>query len=260
MRSSMVLITSGKPCRKFAAPCLAGSACPAAKSSSAASRSPVWFQSSSCSLRTTALFSSADIFVSSFLRSAFPWRTTTHGAWCHSKISGAPWRYPQPRDPRGSGGRSGIATPSSGWKPVGHSLGAATSVRRYRNLQRRSSPLCARTSPSSPLLRAGPLPCPLLPDAARERVAEHELPIRYGCRRRCNLLGALLCDLLVGDSLGELTDPKPTRVPGGAVGRQDVVGSYGLVRVGHCRVFPEKKRTVVSQAFEEPVGVFGLHL
>src|SRR5829696_7931640 len=105
-----------------------------------------------------------------------------------------------------------------------------------------------------------PLPCPLLPDAARERVAEHELPIRYGCRRRCNLLGALLCDLLVGDSLGELTDPKPTRVPGGAVGRQDVVGSYGLVRVGHCRVFPEKKRTVVSQAFEEPVGVFGLHL
>src|SRR5215217_3676418 len=139
------------------------------------------------------------------------------------------------------------------------SSGATTSVQHYRNLQRGSSP-CARTRPSSPLLRAGSLPCPLLPDAARERVAEHELPIRYGCRRRCNLLGALLCDLLVGDSLGELTDPKPTRVPGGAVGRQDVVGSYGLVGVGHCRVFPEKKRTVVSQAFEEPVGVFGLHL
>src|SRR5215210_639290 len=72
MRSSMVLITSGKPRRKSAAPCLAASACPAAKSSSAASRSPVWFQSSSCSLRTTALFSSADIFISSFLLVRFP--------------------------------------------------------------------------------------------------------------------------------------------------------------------------------------------
>src|SRR5215211_41386 len=146
-----------------------------------------------------------------------------------------------------------------GGSQLGHSLGAATSVRRYRNLQRGSSP-CARTRPSSPLLRAGPLPCPLLPDAARERVAEHELPIRYGCRRRCDLLGALLRDLLVGDSFGELTDPKPTGVPGGAVGRQDVVGSYGLVGVSHCRVFPEEERAVVGEALKEPVGVFGLHL
>src|SRR5215211_4528850 len=66
IRSSMVLITSGKPRLKSAASCLAASASPAAKSSSAAPRSPVWFQSSSCSLRTTALFCSADIFVSSF--------------------------------------------------------------------------------------------------------------------------------------------------------------------------------------------------
>src|SRR5215208_4222326 len=105
-----------------------------------------------------------------------------------------------------------------GGSQLGHSLEAATSVRRYRNLQR-GSPTFARTRPSSPLLRAGPLPCPLLPDAAREGVAEHELPVRDGRRRRCNLLGALLRDLLVGDSLGELTNPKPTGVPGGAVGR-----------------------------------------
>ena len=51
---------------KCAAWCLAAWACPAAKSSSAASRSPVWFQSSACSLRTNALFSSTDTFVSSF--------------------------------------------------------------------------------------------------------------------------------------------------------------------------------------------------
>src|SRR5215208_5801206 len=80
MRSSMVLITSGKPRRKSAASCLAASACPAAKSSSAASRLPVWFQSSSCSLRTTALFSSTDTFVSS--RSASPYEpcNTIHDA------------------------------------------------------------------------------------------------------------------------------------------------------------------------------------
>src|SRR5215211_2368036 len=64
MRSSMVLTTSGKPCRKSAASCLAASACSAAKSSCAASSSPVWFQSSSCSLRTRSLFSCADIGIS----------------------------------------------------------------------------------------------------------------------------------------------------------------------------------------------------
>src|SRR5918994_1640197 len=153
----------------------------------------------------------------------------------------------------------GSLPPFSGWKPVGHSLGAATSVRRNRNLQRGLSP-CARTLPSSLLLGAGPLPRPLLPDAARERVAEHELSSRNVSRCRCDLLGALLRDLLVGDGLGELTDPKSTGISGGAVGRQDVVGSYGLVGVSHCRVFPEEERTVVGQAFEEPVGVFGLHL
>src|SRR5215217_8311608 len=60
MRSSMVLITSGKPRLKSAASCLAASTSSAAKSSSAASRLPVWFQSSCCSLRTRALLSSTD--------------------------------------------------------------------------------------------------------------------------------------------------------------------------------------------------------
>src|SRR5829696_9943628 len=92
--------------------------------------------------------------------------------------------------------------------------------------------------PSPSLPRAGPLTDPLLPDAAGEGVAQHELPVRDGCRRRRDLLGALRGDLLVGNGLGELSDPEPTGVAGSAVGRQDVVGSYGLVGVGHRRVFP----------------------
>src|SRR5215208_7383230 len=196
--SSMVLTTSGKPLRK-----------------SAASSSPVWFQSSCCSLRTRSLFSCADIGLS------LPGSPTDHNTACMMPLEDirctlalCPNREAREEAEAGVGS----LPPSSGWKPVGHLLGAATSVRRYRNLQRGLSP-CARTRPSSPLLHAGSLPCPLLPDAARERVAEHELPVRYGCRRRRDLLGALLRDLLVGDGFGELTDPKPTGVPGGAVGR-----------------------------------------
>ena len=46
MRSSMVLSKSGKPRRTLAASCLASSTRSGAKSSAAASRLPVWFQSS----------------------------------------------------------------------------------------------------------------------------------------------------------------------------------------------------------------------
>src|SRR5829696_1715862 len=69
MRSSMVLSKSGKPRRTLAASCLASSTRSGAKSSAAASRLPVWFQSSACSRRTRALFSSTDmllLFVSAF--------------------------------------------------------------------------------------------------------------------------------------------------------------------------------------------------
>src|ERR671911_288005 len=116
-------------------------------------------------------------------------------------------------------------------------MGATTSVRRCRNLLNEGHAPCARARPSSPLLRPGPLPGPLLPNAARESVAEHELPVRDSCRRRCNLLSALLRNLLVGDGLGELPYPKPTGVPSGAVRRQDMVGSYGLVGVSYRRMF-----------------------
>src|ERR671912_2243694 len=78
--SSMVLTTSGKPCRKSAASCLAASACSAAKSSCAASRSPVWFQSSSCSLRTRSLFSCADIGLS------LPGSPTDHNTACRMPL------------------------------------------------------------------------------------------------------------------------------------------------------------------------------
>src|SRR5215208_2611789 len=57
--SSMVLTTSGKPLRK-----------------SAASSSPVWFQSSCCSLRTRSLFSCADIGLS------LPGSPTDHNTAC----------------------------------------------------------------------------------------------------------------------------------------------------------------------------------
>src|SRR5215216_6127469 len=69
MRSSMVLSKSGKPLRTLAASCLASSTRSGAKSSAAAWRSPVWFQSSACSRRTRALFSSTDmllLFVSAY--------------------------------------------------------------------------------------------------------------------------------------------------------------------------------------------------
>src|SRR5215216_845902 len=66
MRSSMVLSKSGKPLRTLAASCLASSTRSGAKSSCAASRLPVWFQSSTCSRRTTASFSSVDTLISSF--------------------------------------------------------------------------------------------------------------------------------------------------------------------------------------------------
>src|SRR5829696_5957314 len=69
MRSSMVLSKSGKPRRTLAASCLASSTRSGAKSSAAASRLPVWFQSSACSLCTRALFSSTDILL--LLVSAF---------------------------------------------------------------------------------------------------------------------------------------------------------------------------------------------
>src|SRR5918994_837221 len=63
MRSSMVLSKSGKPRRTLAASCLASSTRSGAKSSAAASRLPVWFQSSACSRRTRALFSSTDMLL-----------------------------------------------------------------------------------------------------------------------------------------------------------------------------------------------------
>src|SRR5919112_4174659 len=98
MRSSMVLTTSGKPRRKSAASCLAVSACSAAKSSSAASRSPVWFQSSCCSLRTRSLFSCADIGLS------LPdgQQHSVHDATRRYPVH--PGVMPQPRGPRGGAG------------------------------------------------------------------------------------------------------------------------------------------------------------
>src|SRR5215211_6864973 len=63
MRSSMVLSKSGKPRRTLAASCLASSTRSGAKSSAAASRLPVWFQSSPCSRCTRALFSSTDMLL-----------------------------------------------------------------------------------------------------------------------------------------------------------------------------------------------------
>src|SRR5215211_6842514 len=63
MRSSMALSKSGKPLRTLAASCLASSTRSGAKSSAAASRLPVWFQSSACSRRTRVLFSSTDMLL-----------------------------------------------------------------------------------------------------------------------------------------------------------------------------------------------------
>jgi hypothetical protein len=63
-----------------------------------------------------------------------------------------------------------------------------------------------------------------------------------------------------GMSVHELSDPDPTGVPGGAIGRQDVVRAYGFVGVGDRRVLLEKKRTLVREVLKEPIGVFGLHL
>src|ERR687893_576991 len=119
-------------------------------------------------------------------------------------------------------------------------MAAAISTDCFWDLNEDHTP-CARSPTSSPLFRAGPLLGSLLPDATGEGMAEHKLSVRNGCRRRCDLLGALRRDLLVGDGLGELPDPKPTGIAGGAVGWQDVVGSYGFVGIGYCRVFPDEE-------------------
>src|SRR5215217_1384974 len=97
MRSSMVLITSGKPRRKSAASCLAASAWPGTKSTPASSRLPVWFQSSSCSLRTRALFSCTDKLVSSYpvhFSSRFPHSCLAASAWPGTKSTPASSRLP----------------------------------------------------------------------------------------------------------------------------------------------------------------------
>jgi hypothetical protein len=87
MRSSIVLCRSGKPRRKSAASCLAASASSGTKSSAAASRLPVWFQSSYCSLRTTALFST-DMFVSS-LAIHLAGRYAPRGIWGGTEVTPA---------------------------------------------------------------------------------------------------------------------------------------------------------------------------
>src|SRR3712207_3556446 len=60
---------------------------------------------------------------------------------------------------------------------------------------------------------------PLLSDAAGQGVAEHELRIRYGGRRRRDLSGTLLAHLLVGDGLEELPNPEPPSVAARSVGK-----------------------------------------
>src|ERR671927_1943486 len=97
----------------------------------------------------------------------------------------------------------------------------------------RSSQEAPRAAPGKPRNKAAPRPYPpvynlldagsllnlLLPHAGGERMAVEELRIRDGCRRWRNLLGALRRHLLVSDGLGELSDPQPAGVAGGAVGR-----------------------------------------
>src|SRR5215207_6007220 len=115
MRSSMVLITSGKPRRKSAASCLAASAWAGTKSPPAASRLPVWFQSSSCSLRTSALFSSTDKLVSSYpvhFSPRFPHgpQHTAHDATRRYPMHPDSISISQPRDPRRGVGKAVVAT------------------------------------------------------------------------------------------------------------------------------------------------------
>src|SRR3712207_129779 len=86
---------------------------------------------------------------------------------------------------------------------------------------------------------------PLLPHTAGECMAVHIFPVGDSRSRRRDLLCTLLCHLLVGHSLDKLSNPKPTGVSGGAVGRQDVIRTYGLVGVGNCRVLPEEERTII---------------
>src|SRR5215216_3096886 len=124
MRSSMVLVTSGKPCRKFAASCLAASACPAALSSSAASRlryssrvllAP--YAPRLCLLPPTSSSPPS--------RSAFPWgpQHTVHGATRRCPFH--PSHYALTERPARR--RAQVLPPSSGWKRGG--TVAATPVR-----------------------------------------------------------------------------------------------------------------------------------
>src|SRR3712207_7781141 len=104
-------------------------------------------------------------------------------------------------------------------------------VRGRGSLEASPGPIRLRSSP-----RAGSLPDSLLPDATGEGVTEHELTVRDGRRRRRHLLGTLRRDLLVRDGLGELPDPEPTGIAGGAVGRQDVDRKSTRLNSSHANI------------------------